>query len=237
MLAQVSIQSPFTKAPTVTSGPQRSQLHSMALQQREMFAVRHRPFSPTADASTRTLAAVKRLNPAGMEQAGASSTFLNLPPTYFNILYVHPQFGALTPWAATASPLPPINQARQPVPPTDRMASRISWGLPAKEWGTGLEPGERAIHLGHTLKGRMLERDMRFNASPNRHCSPAPPLPRSPRKEVVHPSTHPMLRLPPHTTLEKQRRTAMFGAHPPADGWDGEKKNKMLSSLTRGVSP
>ena len=77
-LPKFRFRSPFTKAPTVTSGPQRSQLHSMALQQREMFAVRHRPFSPTADASTRTLAAVKRLNPAGMEQAGASSTFLNL---------------------------------------------------------------------------------------------------------------------------------------------------------------
>ena len=200
--------------------------------QREVFAVRHLPFTPTADASTYTLASVQRLNPSGLSSAGMSSTVLNLPPTYFNILYVHPQFGALSPWASTASPLPPINSARHSVPPGDRMATRISWGLPAQEWGRGMQSGERAIHLGHTLKGRMLERDVRYPASPNRHCKPAPPLPRSPRKDVVHHSTHPMLRLPPHTTLEKQLRAAMFGAHPPADGWDGEKKSKMLSKMS-----
>lgn len=197
-----------------------------------LFAVRKIDALPTADASTYTLAQVPRINPAGMDKAGASSTFLNHAPTYFNILYVHPQFGGLSPWASTASPLPPINSRHQ-VPPADRLATRISWGLPAKEWGNGLQSGERAIHLGHTLQGRMQERPLRYPASPNSHCSPAKPLPRSPRKETVHKSTHPMLRLPPHTTVQKQLRSAMFGAQPPPDGWDGEKRSKIPSLVPK----
>ena len=81
-------------------------------------------------------------------------------------------------------------------------------------------------HLGHTLKERMREPEMRYPCSPNRHCSPPTRLPPSPRTARVHRSTHPMLRLPPHTTLERQLRTAMFGASPPAGGWDGEKASK-----------
>ena len=200
-------------------------MHSPTRPASRLFAVRHLDGVATADASKRSLAQVPRMNPSQSPTAGASSEFLAIAPTFHNILYVHPNFGGLSPWAATSSPLPPINTVNT-VPATERFATRISWGMPAKEWGVGLQPGERAIHLGHTLRERMREPEMNFPCSPNRHCSPPPRLPPSPRTARVHRSTHPMLRLPPHTTLERQLRTAMFGASPPAGGWDGEKASK-----------
>ena len=78
----------------------------------------------------------------------------------------------------------------------------------------------------------MLERSTRFPASPNRHCMPTPPLPPSPRTATVHPSTHPMLRLPPHTTVEKQLRKAMFGTRP-SDGWDGEMRSTIHARIPK----
>ena len=71
---------------------------------RPLFKIRHVDTLPSSPTSTRTLARMPRVNPIGLPQAGASSAFLNLPPTYFNILYVHSPFGGLTPWAATARP-------------------------------------------------------------------------------------------------------------------------------------
>jgi hypothetical protein len=127
---------------------------------------------------------------------GASSEQLVPPDSYFSCLYVHPLFGALSPWAANASPLPPISSTRgAKVAPSDRRATRISWGEPySPAWGVGLQPGSGASHLGSTQKARMVEGKLRFPASSNPYCSPPKPIPKMAKLRAlttyVHPSTH-----------------------------------------------
>ena len=95
----------------------------------------------------RAASAVPRLNPIEFHQAGATSAALTPKPGFFNILYVHPQFGA-RPWASTASPLAPINSEKgMLVDPADRRATRLSWGnmTNSKVWGADRAPGASAM--------------------------------------------------------------------------------------------
>jgi len=185
-----------------------------------LFAVRHAPTAPANRFSMRSLQAVPRLDPIMLKSAGATPDMIWSKP-----MHVHPNFGALSPWGSTASPLPPVNcEKAKRTPAADRLAARISWGLPAQHFGNGMAKGERALHLGATIPYRLNMPQPRFPASPNPHCSPTPPLPPSPRLRAktthVHKSTHPMLRLPPHTSTERQLRLAIYGP-PPANGkWD-----------------
>ena len=172
----------------------------------------------------RAASAVPRLNPIEFHQAGATSAALTPKPGFFNILYVHPQFGA-RPWASTASPLAPINSEKgMLVDPADRRATRLSWGHPAKQFGTAPEPGDQGSHPGYTQKNRRLTlQEPRFPASPSKHVTPGPPLPATPRLRAkttfVPASTHPMVRLPPHTPRKKELYKALFGEKAPLGGW------------------
>ena len=80
--------------------------------------------------------------------------------------------------------------------------------------------------------------ERRFPASPSKHCPPSPPLPPSPRLRkrttFVPASTHPMARLPPHTTTERELRKAIYGERPKG-GWCGFRGGCGSAQGDRGV--
>jgi len=161
---------------------------------------------------------------------GATSAFLAPKSTFFNILYTHPNFGPLGPWAnQSADMLAPINSvAGTMVPASERLLQRQhghdevgiaaagqhgdTAGMP--QWGA-LGPGAKAAHLGVTFATRAAPREFTHPSSPSMHCQQTPPLPEMPRmrerKTSVPESTHPWQRTPPHRGRTTQVYEAMYG--------------------------
>ena len=124
---------------------------------------------------------------------GATSAFLTPKPTYYNILFSHPLFGHLSPWATNkAQLLPPINSvAGANVAASERLQARVyghdEVGIAAGEsttalpqWGA-LGPGAKAAHPGASMKSRTSPRKFVHPSSPSAHCPPSQPLPEIPK--------------------------------------------------------
>lgn len=123
---------------------------------------------------------------------GATSDFLASPPTFFNILYSHPNFGHLSPWAEHSHlMLPPLNSVKGSlVSPSERLKAKcyghdevgrqgIRTSLPV--WG-GLGPGSMATHSIHTFQGRRGATALFTHpASPSMHCPSSAKLPEMPQ--------------------------------------------------------
>lgn len=135
-------------------------------------------------------------------KVGAKSADFAVEPTYFNVLYTHPSFGAMPTWGATGTQsttmrlLPPIcSRAGLLVPPSERRSARVNWGN-----------GKRAFPLTGIP-------DAQLPVSPSVHCCASRALPAVPKKEV-NASTNPWLRVPPRTAHAKQLYEAMYGPAP-----------------------
>ena len=142
---------------------------------------------------------------------GAKSEFYQPKPSFFNILYTHPLFGHIGPWAQDkAYYLPPVNSAEGAmVPPSDRRLARVyghndvpvgclaatNTSAAAAQWGA-LGAGAKAIHSGETIQFLMKTRtEFKYRSSPSMHPAPAPALPEMPRTRArtvrYTPSLHP----------------------------------------------
>ena len=141
----------------------------------------------------------------------AKSEFYQPKPSFFNILYTHPLFGHIGPWAQDkAYYLPPVNSAEGAmVPPSDRRLARVyghndvpvgclaatNTSAAAAQWGA-LGAGAKAIHSGETIQFLMKTRtEFKYRSSPSMHPAPAPALPEMPRTRArtvrYTPSLHP----------------------------------------------
>jgi len=143
---------------------------------------------------------------------GAKSEFYQPKPSFFNILYTHPLFGHMGPWAQDkAYYLPPVNSTEGAlVPPSDRRLARVyghndvpvgclaatNTSAAAAQWGA-LGAGAKAIHSGETIQFLMKTRtEFKYRSSPSMHPAPAPALPEMPRtraRTVCHIHTNPVL--------------------------------------------
>eukprot|EP00900_Chrysochromulina_parva_P024648 jgi/Chrpa1/6817/Chrysochromulina_OHIO_Genome00009102-RA len=162
---------------------------------------------------------------------GAKSEFYQPKPSFFNILYTHPLFGHMGPWAQDkAYYLPPVNSTEGAmVPPSDRRLARVyghndvpvgclaatNTSAAAAQWGA-LGAGAKAIHSGETIQFLMKTRtEFKYRSSPSMHPAPAPALPEMPRTRArttsVSKSTHPLKRLPAHTVWRMQTDQILYG--------------------------
>jgi hypothetical protein len=132
---------------------------------------------------------------------GAKSEFYQPKPSFFNILYTHPLFGHMGPWAQDkAYYLPPVNSTEGAmVPPSDRRLARVyghndvpvgclaatNTSAAAAQWGA-LGAGAKAIHSGETIQFLMKTRtEFKYRSSPSMHPAPAPALPEMPRTRAT----------------------------------------------------
>jgi hypothetical protein len=161
-------------------------------------------FTPkqVADAEEAKRTFAKQAQVYDQPKVGAKSADFAVEPTYFNILYTHPNFGAMPTWGATGTQskamplLPPIcSRAGLLVPPSERRAARVNWGN-----------GKRAFPLTGLPESQLP-------VSPSMHCCVSKALPSMPKKEVST-STNPWLRNPPRTAHAKQLYEAMYGPAP-----------------------
>lgn len=176
-------------------------------------------------------------DPVTLSAGGMTTKALNKPPSYFNILFVHPLFGPTTGWgapmhheadkgAATGmrirkmnDALPPVNSVPgSEVPPSFRNqamqnAGFLQDGLP--QWQR-LGPGACALHDGVYQAERVRPFDHAYPSSPSMHCKPTPALADMPNYRAsttaVHPSTDPRLRLPPHTAQRTEIEARLYGS-------------------------
>jgi hypothetical protein len=160
---------------------------------------------------------------------GAKSEFYQPKPSFFNILYTHPLFGHMGPWAQDkAYYLPPVNSTEGAmVPPSDRRLARVyghndvpvgclaatNTSAAAAQWGA-LGAGAKAIHSGETIQFLMKTRtEFKYRSSPSMHPAPAPALPEMPRTRArtvsyIHTNPNPML-LTTRRVLSSARYTAL----------------------------